>query len=173
MKDNFEPCLKFVLHHEGGWSDHPRDPGGATMKGVTIAVYREYFGRTVSKEELRAIPDEHLFDLYRTRYWNRSRCDEFKPGIDLSVFDMAVNAGPGRSARLLQRCVGAVEDGVIGPRTMAAVEAMPVRDLIINFADTRRRFYRGLKAFETFGRGWLRRTDECEQEALKMAGKQT
>lgn len=170
MKDNFERCLKFVLHHEGGWSDHPRDPGGATMKGVTLAVYKEYLGRDVSKEELRAIPDAHLHDLYRTRYWDKARCDEWDPGVDLSVFDLAVNGGTGRAAKLLQRCVGAVEDGVIGPKTAAAVNAVPAKDLIIRFADTRREFYKSLKAFETFGRGWLRRTDECEQEAIKMAG---
>ena len=173
MKDNFERCLKFVLHHEGGWSDHPRDPGGATMKGVTIAVYKEYLGREVSKEELRAIPDAHLHDLYRTRYWDKARCDELAPGVDLSVFDLAVNGGPGRAAKLLQRCVGAVEDGAIGPKTMSAISAVPAKELIIRFADTRREFYKGLKAFETFGRGWLRRTDECEQEAIKMAGEQT
>lgn len=173
MKDNFELCLKFVLHHEGGWSDHPRDPGGATMKGVTLAVYRDYLGRAASKDELRAISDERLFDLYRTRYWDKARCDEFGPGVDLSVFDMAVNAGLGRASRLLQRSVGAAEDGIIGPRTMAAVKAMPAKDLIILFAGSRRGFYRSLKAFETFGRGWLRRTDECEQEAIKMVGQQT
>ena len=172
MKDNFERCLKFVLHHEGGWSDHPRDPGGATMKGVTLAVYKEYLGREVSKEELRLIPDAHLHDLYRTRYWNKVRCDELAPGVDLSVFDLAVNGGPGRAAKLLQRCVGAVEDGAIGPKTMSAINAVPAKELIIRFADTRREFYKGLKAFETFGRGWLRRTDECEQEAIKMAGDQ-
>ena len=172
MKDNFERCLKFVLHHEGGWSDHPRDPGGATMKGVTLAVYKEYLGREVSKEELRLIPDAHLHDLYRTRYWDKARCDELAPGVDLSVFDLAVNGGPGRAAKLLQRCVGAVEDGAIGPKTMSAINAVPAKELIIRFADTRREFYKGLKAFETFGRGWLRRTDECEQEAIKMAGDQ-
>lgn len=172
MKDNFERCLKFVLHHEGGWSDHPRDPGGATMKGVTIAVYKEYLGREVSKEELRLIPDAHLHDLYRTRYWDKARCDELAPGVDLSVFDLAVNGGPGRAAKLLQRCVGAVEDGAIGPKTMSAINAVPAKELIIRFADTRREFYKGLKAFDTFGRGWLRRTDECEQEAIKMAGDQ-
>jgi len=172
MKDNFERCLKFVLHHEGGWADHPKDPGGATMKGVTLAVYEQYLGRKASKEELRAIPDNHIEDLYRDLYWNRARCDRWAPGVDLSVFDLAVNGGPGRAIRMLQRCVGAVEDGVIGPKTEAAVMAMPAKDLIIRFAEERREFYKGLKTFDTFGRGWLRRTDECEQEAIKMAGGQ-
>jgi len=170
VKDNFERCLKFVLHHEGGWADHPRDPGGATMKGVTLAVYKEYLGREVSKEELRAIPDAHLHDLYRTRYWDKARCDEWAPGVDLSVFDLAVNGGVGRAAKMLQRCVGAEPDGAIGPKTIAAVNAVPAKNLIVRFAEDRREFYKGLKTFDTFGRGWLRRTDECETEAMKMAG---
>jgi lysozyme family protein len=170
VKDNFERCLKFILHHEGGWADHPRDPGGATMKGVTLAVYKEYLGREVSKEELRLIPDAHLHDLYRTRYWDKARCDDLPEGVDLSVFDLAVNAGVGRSVRILQRCVGAESDGVIGPKTVAAANAAPAKNLIVRFADERREFYKGLKTFDTFGRGWLRRTDDCETEAMKMAG---
>ena len=73
MRDNFPQALQMVLHHEGGWSDHRDDPGGATMKGVTLAVYREYLGRDVSKEELRNIPQEHLLNLYKTRYWDKAR----------------------------------------------------------------------------------------------------
>jgi lysozyme family protein len=170
MKDNFEPCLKFVLHHEGLWSDDPRDPGGATMKGVTLAVYREYLGRDASKDELKNIPDSHLHDLYRSRYWNKARCDELAPGVDLVVFDLAVNGGTGRAAKILQKCVGAVEDGVIGPKTMAAVADVPAKQMIIRFSEQRRMFYKSLKAFETFGKGWLRRTDECEAQAIDMTG---
>jgi lysozyme family protein len=170
MKSNFEEALKFVLHHEGLWADDPRDPGGATMKGVTIAVYREYMGRDVTKDELKNIPDKHLFDLYKTRYWDKAKCDDLKPGVDLSVFDLAVNGGVGRAAKLLQRSVGATEDGAIGPKTMALINEVSAKDLVIRFAEERRKFYKGLKAFEHFGRGWLRRTDECEQASLKMTG---
>ena len=170
MKENFDHSLKLVLHHEGLWSDDPRDPGGATMKGVTLAVYKEYLGRDVSKDELRNIPDSHLHDLYKSRYWDKARCDELKSGVDLSVFDLAVNGGVGRAAKLLQRCVGATEDGAIGPKTMALVNEVPARDLIIRFSEERRKFYKSLKAFEHFGRGWLRRVDECEQASLEMTG---
>lgn len=170
MKGNFEACLKFVLHHEGGWSDDPRDPGGATMKGVTLAVFKEHLGRDASKDELRNISDEHLGALYKSRYWDKSKCDDLKAGVDLSVFDLAVNGGVGRAAKILQRCVGAVEDGVIGPKTMALVNEVPATVLINRFAKERREFYKSLKAFEHFGKGWLRRTDECEQASLNMAG---
>ena len=106
MKTNFEECLKFVLHHEGLWADDPHDPGGATMKGVTIGVYKEYMGRDVTKDELRNIPQEHLLNIYKTRYWDKAKCDELSSGLDLVVFDLAVNGGVGRAARILQRCVG-------------------------------------------------------------------
>lgn len=173
MNSNFEPCLKFVLHHEGLWSDDPRDPGGATMKGVTLAVYREYLGRDASKDELRNIPDSHLHDLYRSRYWSKVRCDDLPAGVDLVVFDMAVNSGVGRAAKILQRCVGATEDGVIGPKTMALITDVPARQMIIRFSEQRRMFYKSLKAFETFGKGWLRRTDECEAQAIDMTGEKS
>lgn len=170
MTGNFPACLEFVLKHEGGWADHPRDPGGATMKGVTLEVYQNYLGRKVSKEELRKIPQEHLVDIYKSLYWDKAKCDNLAVGVDLVVFDMAVNAGVSRSARILQRCVGAVPDGVIGPRTMALVNGIPAKDIIIKFSDGRENFYKSLSTFDTFGKGWLRRNNECEVKALGMIG---
>lgn len=170
MIGNFKPCLEFVLAHEGGWADHPRDPGGATMKGVTLAVYREYLGRNASKEELRNIPEQHLIDIYKSLYWDKANCDGLLAGVDLVVFDMAVNSGVSRSAKILQRCVGAVPDGKIGPRTMALVNGIPAKDIIIKFSDGRENFYKTLPTFDTFGKGWMRRTEECEQNALAMIG---
>ena len=170
MIGNFKPCLEFVLKHEGGWADHPRDPGGATMKGVTLKVYREYLGRNASKEELRNIPEQHLVEIYKSLYWDKANCDGFLAGVDLVVFDMAVNSGVSRSARILQRCVGAVPDGIIGPITMDLVNGIPAKDIIIKFSDGRENFYKSLSTFDTFGRGWLRRTEECEEKALTMIG---
>ncbi len=170
MIGNFQPCLEFVLEHEGGWADHPRDPGGATMKGVTMAVYQSYLGRNISKKELRNIPQDHLVDIYKSLYWDKVRCDQLAVGVDLVVFDMAVNSGVSRSARILQRCVGAVPDGVIGPKTMALVNGIPAKDIIVKFSDGRENFYKNLSTFDTFGRGWLRRTSECRDKALQMIG---
>lgn len=170
MTGNFPACLEFVLKHEGGWADHPRDPGGATMKGVTMAVYQTYLGRKVSKEELRNIPQEHLVDIYKSLYWDKAKCNDLADGVDLVVFDMAVNSGVSRSVRILQRCVGAVADGIIGPRTMALVNGIPAKDIVIKFSDGRENFYKSLSTFDTFGKGWLRRTSECEIKALEMIG---
>ncbi len=170
MIHNFKPCLEFVLAHEGGWSDHPRDPGGATMKGVTLSTYMGYLGRKASKEELRNITEQHLEDIYKVLYWDKVKCDGLAAGVDLVVFDMAVNSGVARSAKILQRCVGAVPDGVIGPKTMDLVNGIPAKDIIIKFSDGRENFYKTLPTFDTFGKGWLRRTKECEDTALAMIG---
>jgi lysozyme family protein len=83
---------------------------------------------------------------------------------------MAVNGGVGRSSRILQRCVGANVDGAIGAKTIALTKGIMPRDLVIRFSTERRNFYKTLETFERFGRGWLRRTDECEAKAFDMIG---
>lgn len=169
MSANFAEALKVILHHEGGWADHSSDPGGATMKGVTMAVFEKFLGRPATKDELRNISDEQLQTIYGNQYWNRIAGDRLPAGLDLCVFDMAVNAGPGRAVKLLQEIVGVPADGGLGPRTLAAVAEQDVLSLIRQFSEERRKFYKSLKTFEVFGRGWLRRVDEVEAKAKDMA----
>jgi lysozyme family protein len=169
MKDVFPKALKMVLHHEGDWADHPADPGGATMKGVTLKTFSDYLGREASKDELKAISDGQLQAIYKKGYWDKISADSLPVGVDIVVFDMAVNGGPGRAAKLLQKAVGVNPDGGIGPMTLAAVASQPAADTIVAFSNARREFYRSLPTFETFGKGWLRRVDEVEAEALKMS----
>lgn len=170
MRGNFGKALAATLAHEGGWSKHPDDPGGATMKGVTLRVYSDWLGRQATEAELRAIPDEHLDAIYRTGYWDKVRGNDLPAGVDMVVFDMAVNAGPGVAARMLQRLVGAQPDGAIGPRTLAAVsrrvaEDGSARPLIKAYTDERLRFYAGLSTADVFGRGWARRADAMARSA--------
>lgn len=169
MKEAFPRALKMVLHHEGLWSDHRDDPGGATMKGVTLATFSQHLGRQASKDELRAISDDQLYAIYKKGYWDRVSGDMLPAGVDLVVFDMAVNGGPGRAAKILQEVVGVKPDGGIGPMTLAAVASWPPVDTITGFSEARRKFYQSLPTFATFGKGWLRRVDEVEAEALKVA----
>jgi len=168
VKDRFAACLPVILHHEGGWADHPKDPGGATMKGVTLATYSKYLGRPAGKDELRNISDADLQQIYHSLYWDRASCARLPVGVDLCVFDMAVNAGPGRAVKLLQETVGSAADGAIGPETLAAVAKQNPLHLIRQYSEARRVFYKSLGAYVTFGRGWLRRTDEVEAEAIKQ-----
>lgn len=169
MKDNFELCLKMLLKHEGGFVDHPKDPGGMTNLGVTKAVYEDVMGREVTEQEMRALTEEDVKPVYKKLYWDRCWGDELPSGVDWAVFDWAVNSGPARAAKALQRAVNAKPDGAIGPKTLDAVEAVDPRDIIEQLAEERELFYRALSTFDTFGKGWLRRNDETKETALELA----
>ena len=168
MKSNFDASLALVLVHEGGWADHPSDPGGATMKGVTIATYKAYLGREVTKTELRNIPDAHLKDIYFTRYWQKVEGDDLPIGVDLAVFDFAVNSGPGRAIKAVQKVTGADQDGIVGSRTLASIDAQGHRATIEDLCAERLRFLKRLKTWATFGAGWERRVAEVRASALAM-----
>lgn len=139
------------------------------MKGITLATFTNFLGRPATEEELRNISDEQLHAIYGRNYWHRVAGDRLPAGLDLCVFDMAVNAGVSRAVRMLQEIVGSTADGVLGPRTLAAVAEQDVLSLIRQYSEERRRFYKSLKTFPTFGRGWLRRVDEVEAKAKDMA----
>lgn len=168
-KENFEKSLKIILHHEGGFVNHPKDPGGMTNLGVTRATYESYLGRKVTEQEMRQLTPEKVRPLYKTQYWDRMRCDELPTGLDLCIFDFGVNAGTNRAIRYLQLMLKVKIDGIIGPKTIAAANefARKTNDNgIVKYQDLRREYYRKLKTFSTFGRGWLRRVNEVEIEAL-------
>lgn len=173
--NNFNSCLSVVLHHEGGFVNHPKDPGGMTNLGVTKAVYEEWIGHKVDERIMRKLTPSLVAPLYRKKYWDVMKCDGIPRGLDLCVFDFGVNAGTNRSIRYLQRLIGAKEDGVFGPAsfkqlTVKTVE-LGVNGLIDSFQDARRTYYRKLKTFPTFGRGWLRRVDEVEVSAKQMVSR--
>jgi lysozyme family protein len=170
MKENFDRALRLVLVHEGGFSDHPRDPGGATMKGVTLNTFRRHFGSDKTVDDLRNITQEQLGQVYRSGYWDKCKGDELASGVDYAVFDSAVNSGPGRAARWLQAAVGAKPDGAIGPNTLGQVATHEPPAIIDELCDNRLTFLRGLDTFSTFGRGWTRRVGEVRRHALEMAG---
>ena len=169
MKKNFKTALKQVLVHEGGWADHPRDPGGATMKGVTLMTFRRHFGKQQGKTALRNITDAQLDKIYRSGYWNKCHCDELPAGVDYAVFDAAVNSGPGRSARWLQAAVGAKQDGDIGARTLAKIGNQDAILVTNTICDRRLNFLHGLANWSTFGKGWKRRVEGVRATALHMA----
>lgn len=169
MNDRFEACLQEVLKHEGGWSDHPVDPGGATMKGVTIGTLAQFKGRKVTKDELRYLSEEDLRAIYKRKYWDKVRGDDLPPGIDLVAFDAAVNSGPTRGARWLQTALGVDADGKVGPKTVAAANTKDRKAVISLAVEYRLEFLQRLKTWSTFGRGWQRRVDSVKKVALGMA----
>jgi lysozyme family protein len=174
MNENFEASLANILLHEGLWSDHASDPGGATMKGVTLKVYRAWWkamGKPgiPGKDELRNIPDATLAQIYRQNYWRAAPCDKLPSPIDLMVFDSAVNQGPGRAARVLQQAAKVTVDGAIGPKTLKAVRtkfAVEPRSFLAEVAARRMRHYGGLSTFKTFGLGWSRHHSPSNGKAM-------
>jgi lysozyme family protein len=172
MQSNFDVCLKKMLAHEGGFVNHPKDPGGMTNLGVTKRVWEEWVGHEVDEKQMRALTPETVAPLYKRKYWDAIRADELVDGVDYCVFDVAVNSGVGRAIKFLQSCVGTAPDGGFGPATLAAVkkaEEDPAR-LIELYCAKRLEFLQSLKTFETFGKGWSRRVAEVKDAALKMLG---
>jgi lysozyme family protein len=156
MKANFDKCLAEVLNHEGGFVDHPKDPGGATNKGITIGTLRQWqAGATVN--DLRNISDALVVSIYRKGYWDAVRGDDLPSGLDMVAFDAAVNSGPRRGALWLQYAVGVAQDGKIGPQTLAAAEAANRTNAINEALDRRLHFMRNLPHWPTFALGWSRR----------------
>ena len=158
-----------LLKHEGGYVNHPRDPGGMTNLGVTKRVYEAWVGRKVDEAAMRALTPDDVAPIYRANYWDAVWGDHLPSGVDFSVFDWAVNSGPPRAIKALQRIVGSVSDGIMGPKTMQAVMDMDAEKIIDLMHGERQRFYERLDTFDTFGRGWTRRNNETRQAALLMA----
>ena len=169
MNDNFEESLAHVLKHEGGYVDHPKDPGGATNLGCTKKVWEEWVGHEVTKDDIKALTIADVSPLYKARYWDKCRCDDLPRGVDFAVFDFAINSGVGRASKLLQRAVGVAADGAIGPATLAAVADANPRELATKICELRLAFLQVLPTWETFGKGWGRRVKETEKTAFNMA----
>ena len=168
MKSNYDKCLKTILHHEGGYVNHPKDPGGETNLGVTKRVYQEHGGT----KDMKNLLVEDVAPIYKKGYWDKIKGDDLPGGLDLCVFDFGVNAGPGRAAKFLQQMIGTTVDGGIGPNTLAKVEEY-VREngeheTVNKYQEMRQKYYEQLSTFATFGKGWTRRVEETTKLALDI-----
>jgi lysozyme family protein len=150
---NFDTAFEKLLGHEGGFSDHAADPGGKTRYGITEAVAREVGYRG----DMRELPLDLAKRIYIERYWRPVRADELPAGVRYAVFDAAVNSGPGQAVKWLQRAAGVADDGVLGPKTMAAVNALNADSLRSKILAQRLRFMSSLPNWPAFSRGWSRR----------------
>lgn len=153
---SWSTSIERVLKHEGGYVNNPKDPGGETNWGITVAVARAN-GYTGS---MRALPRETAVAIYKKLYWDTIKGDQLPPAVAFQVFDAGVNHGVNRASEWLQACVGTAQDGKIGPATLAAVRAQSVPKLTFAFLAVRTRFYTDLPTFSTFGKGWTRRIAE-------------
>ena len=165
MKHNWEKSLEVILHHEGGYVNHPKDPGGETNMGVTKRVYEDFGGT----KDMKELTKEDVEPIYKKNYWDRVKGDDLPEGLDLMIFDFAVNAGTGRAAKFIQRLVNTTVDGGIGPNTLGKIKEYVVtygiEETIRSYALMRQNYYESLSTFDTFGRGWTRRVSEVTEKA--------
>ena len=168
MKVNYDKCLETILHHEGGYVNHPKDPGGETNLGVTKKVYQEHGGT----KDMKDLLVEDVAPIYKKGYWDKIKGDDLPGGLDLCVFDFGVNAGPGRAAKFLQQMIGTTVDGGIGPNTLAKLEEYirenGEHEAVNKYQEMRQKYYENLSTFATFGRGWTRRVEETTKLALDL-----
>jgi lysozyme family protein len=168
VKDNWEKCFALVLKNEGGYVDNPSDPGGATNLGCTKAVWEQYVGHSVTKDDIKALTPSDVMPLYKAKYWDTINGDELPEGVDYAVFDFAINSGPSRAAKTLQSVLSTNPDGQIGPATLRAIEASNPREVATAVCEARLAFLQSLPTYGTFGKGWSRRVSEVEQTAFNM-----
>lgn len=168
--ERFQRCLTEVLRHEGGYVDHPSDPGGATNMGITrktLARWRKISPWTdLPKSSVASLKREEAGLIYRANYWNPSRAGDMPVGVDLALFDFAVNSGPDRAVRTLQAALGVAADGEVGPVTLAALRGADLARLVNDFCYRRLAFLNGLSTFAVFGGGWTRRVADIRAAAL-------
>lgn len=163
----FNLCLDSVLRHEGGFVNHPQDPGGPTNMGVTLKAWEEFTGKPATLDDIRNLTSHAVTDFYREKYWQAVQADRMPVGVDLCLFDFAVNSGPPRAIRCLQRVVGVPVDGIVGPVTRGATHSTNPVDIINEMCDSRLGFLQSLPTWQTFGKGWERRVKAIRKECLK------
>jgi lysozyme family protein len=172
MKENFDASFARIIKSEGGYVNDPADRGGETNLGVTIGAWGAYLGRAIQPGEMKALTVNTVKPFYKSMYWDKVKGDDLPVGVDYAVFDFAVNAGVGRAAKFLQRAVGAVDDAVIGPGTLALVAKTTPGKLLENFAKQKEAFYNTLAeknpTQQKFLKGWLARVDHVQTAATSM-----
>jgi len=159
----FNEALAHVLEFEGGYVNHPKDPGGETNFGITkaVAVENGYRGA------MRNIPIGVVQNIYRKKYWDAVHGDDLPYPLALVLFDFAVNSGPSRAIKTLQAALGLTRDGVIGPKTLFAATLAQPKSLAEEVLDLRLRFLKNLSTWSTFGKGWARRVAELRKTMLQ------
>jgi lysozyme family protein len=166
---NYDASLARVLKHEGGYTNHPSDPGGPTNFGITIHDYRRYIKANGTAADVRNMQLADAAKIYRARYWHALRCDELPAGLDYAVFDYGVNSGIGRAAKVMQRLLGIGSGTAMTDAVIAAVRKDNAVSLIGRLCDERLAFLKSLRTWPVFGAGWGRRVAEVRRDALAMA----
>jgi len=166
MQENFTKCLDFTLQYEGGFSDNPNDKGGATNMGITHITLSAWRHAPVSVDDVRNLTVGEATDIYKALYWDHVHGDDLPTGVDLAVFDYAVNFGTSGAVRALQSILGVVPDGVMGPQTLEAVNKADAKAVAVAICEHRLTLLERLSDFRIFGHGWTSRVNACRMACL-------
>jgi lysozyme family protein len=176
MIENWDKSCDMVLAHEGGFTNDQRDSGnhlpdgrqGSTMLGCTQANWEAYVGHKVTQDDMKKLTKDDVKPLYKKNYWDAVSGDLLPSGLDYAAFDFAINAGPVASRKMIQRALGVVADGSIGPNTLKAINEADAKELIQKFSDAKTTFYKSLGNFNVYGTGWLKRVADVQAVANQM-----
>jgi len=167
---SYDEALARLLVHEGGYSNHPSDPGGPTNWGITLRDARAYWKRDATASDVRAMPVAVAKGIYRSKYWAAMRCDELPAGVDYAVFDYGVNSGIGRAGKVLRRLLALPDNSsTVTNDVIAAARRRDAKALIAAICDERLAFLEGLRTWSVFGNGWGRRVREVRVAALAVS----
>lgn len=170
MRENWEQAFKLTLAHEGGYVNHPKDPGGRTNLGVTQRAWETYIGSPVTESDMRRLTPEVVKPFYKRLYWDRIRGDELPSGVDFAAYDYAVNSGVFRASKALQEIAGVPTDGIVGRITVEALRHCDAAEVVDALCMIRLSFLKGLSTWKTFGKGWDIRVAQVEKQASQLIG---
>lgn len=163
----YDAAMIRVFADEGGYTNDPVDPGGATNFGITIIDARKYWKADATPADVKAMPKSVASDIYRKHYANPMRYDDLPAGLDYSVLDAAINSGVGRAPVWAGKALGILAKSI--GDVVAPANAAPDKVAVIQkYWAVRLAFLQGLKTFWRFGKGWTRRCTQGEAAAVKM-----
>jgi lysozyme family protein len=172
-KSTYDAALGRLLVHEGGYTNHPADPGGPTNFGITIYDYRKYVKPGATATDVKAMSLAEAKAIYRAKYWDAQRCDDLPAGVNDAVFDYGVNSGIGRSGKVLRRCLKLADNtSAVSDMVIAAARQADAKVLVTAICDERLRFLKSLRTWPVFGKGWGQRVAEVKAFSLDLAKQQ-
>lgn len=178
MNKNWQPSFERLIETEGGFTNDQRDQGnhlpdgreGSTNLGVTQKNWEAYVGHKVTQDDMRNLTPSDVNPFYKKLYWDSVRGDDLPSGVDYAVFDFGVNSGAVRAIEFLQRVVGVTTDGILGPDTLSAVNAMDASAICDQICDDRLAYLKNLDNWDIYGKGWINRVEAVKSISTSMVG---
>lgn len=162
---NFDFAFGFSIKHEGGFVDHELDRGGATKYGITINTLSKWRQKEVTIDDVRDLSLEEAKNIYRAWYFNPLKLDQCYNAVTSTIiFDQAINRGTHTVAKEIQFLLGVKQDGIIGPKSLQALNEVNQKEFQIEFFKVSQLSYVNIvqnRPNQTvFLKGWINRTHE-------------